>query len=105
VVVDARRQTIEHCLDPGRPFTFLEDRLVAGDSLLGVHYLESVHSDEAGAGGRHFAEQARQLVDQLTRERLASTAISSVGLPALQVKRERLRRSTGIRGGCGGWET
>jgi hypothetical protein len=30
-------------------------------------------------------------VDQLTRERLAITAISSVGLPAVQVKRERLK--------------
>ncbi|MEH0934241.1 Eco57I restriction-modification methylase domain-containing protein [Micromonospora psammae] len=58
LVVEARRQVIEHCLygvdinpmavemaklslwlvsmDPQRPFTFLDDRLVAGDSLLGI---------------------------------------------------------------------
>ncbi|WP_446209802.1 Eco57I restriction-modification methylase domain-containing protein [Micromonospora sp. IBSANI012] len=58
LVVEARRQVIEHCLygvdinpmavemaklslwlvsmDPQRPFTFLDDRLVAGDSLLGL---------------------------------------------------------------------
>ncbi|MBM7489145.1 hypothetical protein JOD64_000367 [Micromonospora luteifusca] len=58
LVVEARRQVIEHCLygvdinpmavemaklslwlvsmDSQRPFTFLDDRLVAGDSLLGI---------------------------------------------------------------------
>ncbi|MEU7948859.1 DNA methyltransferase [Micromonospora taraxaci] len=58
LVIEARRQVIEHCLygvdinpmavemaklslwlvsmDPQRPFTFLDDRLVAGDSLLGI---------------------------------------------------------------------
>ncbi|MEV4621205.1 type IIL restriction-modification enzyme MmeI [Asanoa sp. NPDC049573] len=58
LVIEARRQIIEHCLygvdinpmavemaklslwlvsmDPQRPFTFLDDRLVAGDSLLGI---------------------------------------------------------------------
>ena len=72
VVVDARRQVIEHCLygvdinpmavemaklslwlvsmDPQRPFTFLDDRLVAGDSLLGVTSVEQIeylHLDRA----------------------------------------------------------
>ena len=64
LVVEARRQVIEHCLygvdinpmavemaklslwlvsmDPQRPFTFLDDRLVAGDSLLGVTSLEQI---------------------------------------------------------------
>ena len=58
LAIEARRQIIEHCLygvdinpmavemaklslwlvsmDPQRPFTFLDDRLVAGDSLLGL---------------------------------------------------------------------
>ncbi|QFY12954.1 hypothetical protein GBF35_46065 [Nonomuraea phyllanthi] len=70
VVVEARRQVIEHCLygvdvnpmavemaklslwlismDPRRPFTFLDDRLVTGDSLLGitsVDQLEYMHLD------------------------------------------------------------
>ncbi|MFJ8944453.1 Eco57I restriction-modification methylase domain-containing protein [Streptomyces sp. NPDC102395] len=114
VVVEARRQIIEHCLygvdinpmavemaklslwlvsmDPGRPFTFLDDRLVAGDSLLGVHDMEQIQSVHMKPTGQTdvLADQARQLVDQLTRERLAITAIKGVDLPALQVKRERL---------------
>ncbi|MBQ1099805.1 hypothetical protein KBY55_28025 [Streptomyces sp. b94] len=114
VVVEARRQIIEHCLygvdinpmavemaklslwlvsmDPGRPFTFLDDRLVAGDSLLGVHDMEQIQSVHMKPTGQTdvLAEQARQLVDQLTRERLAITAVKGVDLPALQEKRERL---------------
>ncbi|MFI5900203.1 Eco57I restriction-modification methylase domain-containing protein [Streptomyces cyaneofuscatus] len=114
VVVEARRQIIEHCLygvdinpmavemaklslwlvsmDPGRPFTFLDDRLVAGDSLLGVHTMEQIQSVHMKPSGQTdvLAEQARQLVDQLTRERLAITAIKGVDLPALQEKRQRL---------------
>ncbi|MFI5689964.1 Eco57I restriction-modification methylase domain-containing protein, partial [Streptomyces sp. NPDC051636] len=114
VVVEARRQIIEHCLygvdinpmavemaklslwlvsmDPERPFTFLDDRLVAGDSLLGVHSMEQIQSVHMKPGTQAdiLAEQARQLVDQLTHERLAITAIKGVDLPALQQKRERL---------------
>ncbi|MFE7773721.1 Eco57I restriction-modification methylase domain-containing protein [Streptomyces sp. NPDC057445] len=114
VVVEARRQIIEHCLygvdinpmavemaklslwlvsmDPGRPFTFLDDRLVAGDSLLGVHNMEQIQSVHMKPGQQTdiLAEQTRQLVDQLTRERLAITAIKGVDLLALQEKRERL---------------
>ncbi|MET8217838.1 DNA methyltransferase [Streptomyces hirsutus] len=114
VVVEARRQIIEHCLygvdinpmavemaklslwlvsmDPERPFTFLDDRLVCGDSLLGVHSMEQIQSVHMKPSGQTdvLAEQARELVDQLTRERLAITAIKGVDLPALQQKRERL---------------
>ncbi|GAA1434516.1 hypothetical protein GCM10009601_59160 [Streptomyces thermospinosisporus] len=114
VVIEARRQVIEHCLygvdinpmavemaklslwlvsmDPGRPFTFLDDRLVCGDSLLGVHSMEQIQSVHMKPGQQTdiLAEQARELVDQLTRERLAITAIKGVDLPALQEKRERL---------------
>ncbi|MGV9810414.1 Eco57I restriction-modification methylase domain-containing protein [Streptomyces cellulosae] len=114
VVVEARRQIIEHCLygvdinpmavemaklslwlvsmDPERPFTFLDDRLVCGDSLLGVHSMEQLQSVHMKPQGQTdvLAEQARELVDQLTRERLAITAIKGVDLPALQKKRERL---------------
>ncbi|MFC5954926.1 Eco57I restriction-modification methylase domain-containing protein [Streptomyces pratens] len=114
VVVEARRQVIEHCLygvdinpmavemaklslwlvsmDPDRPFTFLDDRLVCGDSLLGVHTMEQLQSVHMKPSGQTdvLAEQARELVDQLTRERLAITAIKGVDLPALQQKRERL---------------
>lgn len=114
VVVEARRQIIEHCLygvdinpmavemaklslwlvsmDPERPFTFLDDRLVCGDSLLGVHSMEQLQSVHMKPQGQTdvLAEQTRELVDQLTRERLAITAIKGVDLPALQRKRERL---------------
>ncbi|MEV8592488.1 DNA methyltransferase [Streptomyces sp. NPDC052012] len=114
VVVEARRQVIEHCLygvdinpmavemaklslwlvsmDPGRPFTFLDDRLVCGDSLLGVHSMEQIQSVHMKPSGQTdvLAEQARELVDQLTRERLAITAIKGVDLRALQEKRKRL---------------
>ncbi|MBU6529760.1 Eco57I restriction-modification methylase domain-containing protein [Streptomyces mayonensis] len=114
VVVEARRQIIEHCLygvdinpmavemaklslwlvsmDPERPFTFLDDRLVCGDSLLGVHSMEQLQSVHMKPQGQTdvLAEQARQLVDELTHERLAITAIKGVDLPALQKKRERL---------------
>ncbi|MFJ9059232.1 Eco57I restriction-modification methylase domain-containing protein [Streptomyces sp. NPDC102409] len=114
VVVESRREVIEHCLygvdinpmavemaklslwlvsmDPTRPFTFLDDRLVAGDSLLGVHNMEqlqSVHM-KPRAQSDVLVEQARELVDELTRERLAITAIKGVDLPALKRKRERL---------------
>ncbi|MFE3929996.1 Eco57I restriction-modification methylase domain-containing protein [Streptomyces sp. YIM B13508] len=114
VVVEARREIIEHCLygvdinpmavemaklslwlvsmDPERPFTFLDDRLVCGDSLLGVHSMEQLQSVHMKPQGQTdvLAEQTRELVDQLTRERLAITAIKGVDLPALQKKRERL---------------
>ncbi|MFF3904606.1 Eco57I restriction-modification methylase domain-containing protein [Streptomyces sp. NPDC001848] len=114
VVIEARRQIIEHCLygvdinpmavemaklslwlvsmDPERPFTFLDDRLVCGDSLLGVHSMEQIQGVHMKPERQAdiLAEQARELVDRLTRERLAITAIKGVDLPALQKKRERL---------------
>ncbi|MER8037830.1 Eco57I restriction-modification methylase domain-containing protein [Streptomyces hydrogenans] len=114
VVTEARREIIEHCLygadinpmavemaklslwlvsmDPERPFTFLDDRLVAGDSLLGISSMEQI-------AGLHlkptrqddvWAADARARVDSLTRERLAITAIKGVDLEALRRKRERL---------------
>ncbi|WP_433497306.1 Eco57I restriction-modification methylase domain-containing protein [Sphaerimonospora sp. CA-214678] len=64
VVIEARRQVIEHCLygvdinpmavemaklslwlvsmDPTRPFTFVDDRLTVGDALLGITSLEQL---------------------------------------------------------------
>lgn len=69
LVIEARRQIIEHCLygvdinpmavemaklslwlvsmDPQRPFTFLDDRLVAGDSLLGVGNVATLPGEAA----------------------------------------------------------
>lgn len=64
MIIEARRAVIEHCLygvdinemavemaklslwlismDPGRPFTFLDDKLAVGDSLLGITSIEQL---------------------------------------------------------------
>jgi hypothetical protein len=64
VIIEARREVIEHCLygvdinemavemaklslwlvsmDPDRPFTFLDDKLACGDSLLGITSIEQL---------------------------------------------------------------
>jgi len=114
VVIEARRQIIEHCLygvdinpmavemaklslwlvsmDPERPFTFLDDRLVCGDSLLGVHSMEQLQAVHMKPDQQTdiLAEQARELVDQLTEKRRAITDIKGDDLSALQEKRRRL---------------
>ncbi|MFR9756779.1 Eco57I restriction-modification methylase domain-containing protein [Streptomyces sp. TR06-5] len=114
VVVEARREVIEHCLygadinpmavemaklslwlvsmDPERPFTFLDDRLVAGDSLLGVARMDQIAGLHLEPSNQYdvLADQARKRVDELTEQRLAITAIKGVDLPALQEKRARL---------------
>ncbi|MGN2640573.1 Eco57I restriction-modification methylase domain-containing protein [Nocardia takedensis] len=126
VVVDARRQIIEHCLygadinpmavelaklslwlvsmDKSRPFTFLDDRLVSGDSLLGitsVDQLEWLHFDPA-AGRRLYAENEalfdltagmRGLVEDLARERQALTGLDGSTLAGLEEKRRVLTRT------------
>ncbi|WP_340556969.1 Eco57I restriction-modification methylase domain-containing protein [Streptomyces sp. GSL17-111] len=114
VVIEARREVIEHCLygvdinpmavemaklslwlvsmDPERPFTFLDDRLVAGDSLLGVSRMDQIEGIHLNPTGQHdvLGDLARHRVAELTRERLAITAIKGVDLPALEEKRARL---------------
>ncbi|MFJ3864332.1 Eco57I restriction-modification methylase domain-containing protein [Streptomyces nigra] len=100
VMIRARRQIIEHCLygvdinpmavemaklslwlismDPERPFTFLDDRLVAGDSLLGitsVEQLEVMDLDARRGRERHkrgvidFTAGVRELVHELAEDR------------------------------------
>ncbi|WP_068688061.1 Eco57I restriction-modification methylase domain-containing protein [Thermobifida halotolerans] len=121
VTVEARRQIIEHCLygvdinpmavemaklslwlvsmDPKRPFTFLDDRLAAGDSLLGVTSLEQVeymHMDPKK--GRKIHERAlvdftagiRELVADVAQERRALTDIEGTSVAALNRKRSLL---------------
>ncbi|MCU7729636.1 hypothetical protein ODJ79_38470 [Actinoplanes sp. KI2] len=88
-VIEARRQIIEHCLygvdinpmavemaklslwlvsmDPQRPFTFLDDRLVSGDSLLGLGNIGALPTDAV----RDFRldralSEAKQLRHQIT---------------------------------------
>ncbi|MEV5486969.1 DNA methyltransferase [Streptomyces bobili] len=116
VVIEARRQIIEHCLygvdinpmavemaklslwlvsmDPERPFTFLDDRLVAGDSLLGVTSLEqlkAVHLDVEKGDLLGAAAETDRLVGEVVATRHAITEIKGDGPEALEQKRELLR--------------
>ncbi|MEV6194137.1 DNA methyltransferase [Streptomyces sp. NPDC051920] len=116
VVIEARRQVIEHCLygvdinpmavemaklslwlvsmDPTRPFTFLDDRLVAGDSLLGVTSLEqlkAVHLDVEKGDLLGAEADTESLVAEVIAERHAITEIKGDGIEALGQKREHLR--------------
>ncbi len=121
VISRARRRVISHCLygvdvnpmavemaklslwlvsmQPDQPFTFLDDRIVVGDSLLGVSrldQLDALHLD--AAAGRQIHERWRGdpvagvrllLADHAAeRERIADLPGSS--LAELATKRERL---------------
>ncbi|WP_461296682.1 Eco57I restriction-modification methylase domain-containing protein [Streptomyces harbinensis] len=121
VRVEARRQVIERCLygvdinplavemaklslwlvsmDPERPFTFLDDRLVAGDSLLGVtavEQLETVNLDpvegrKAEAGALFdWTRSARRRVAGIAEDRRAISEISSDGPAGVERKRRQL---------------
>jgi hypothetical protein len=125
VVIDARRQVIEHCLygvdinpmavemaklslwlvsmDPIRPFTFLDDRLVEGDSLLGVVSLEQLKQMELGSplpkqvdddsGLFDWEEEIQEAADVSAHERelLASMGIDEKHpLESLDLKRAKL---------------
>ncbi|WDV32063.1 hypothetical protein OIM90_14270 [Streptomyces sp. AD16] len=122
VMVRARRLIIEHCLygvdinpmavemaklslwlismDPERPFTFLDDRLVAGDSLLGIanlEQIESVHLDPVagrklhrGAFEEGWTEWARARVHGAADNRQAIAGIHSDTIADLDEKRRLL---------------
>ena len=101
LVIKARRQIIEHCLygvdinemavemaklslwlvsmDPHRPFTFLDDRLASGDSLLGItsiDQLEWMHLDPKAGRKLHegtlldFMSGVRTLLAEVTEQRV-----------------------------------
>jgi hypothetical protein len=101
LVIKARRQIIEHCLygvdinemavemaklslwlvsmDPHRPFTFLDDRLASGDSLLGIttiDQLEWMHLDPKAGRKLHegtlldFMSGVRTLLADVTEQRV-----------------------------------
>ncbi|MRH92819.1 hypothetical protein GFY24_36290 [Nocardia sp. SYP-A9097] len=126
VVIDARRLIIEHCLygvdinpmavelaklslwlvsmDSHRPFTFLDDRLVAGDSLLGiisVDQIEVMHLDPVAGRRLHADDQGlfnltagmRELVDDLARDRRALADLDGSTLESLAEKRRVLTRT------------
>jgi hypothetical protein len=122
LVIEARRQIIEHCLygvdinpmavemaklslwlvsmDPRRPFTFLDDRLVTGDSLLGItsaEQLEWMHLDPRE--GRKLHETAvlfdwtagvRTLLSEVAGDRLGLADIAGSDIEALNKKRQIL---------------
>ncbi|SDG08474.1 hypothetical protein SAMN05421505_101351 [Sinosporangium album] len=124
VVIEARRLIIEHCLygadinpmavemaklslwlvsmDPRRPFTFLDDRLVSGDSLLGItslDQLEVMHMDPVK--GRKlqsegvvvdFTTGIRELVADVAaeRRRIADIPLGDDPPAALAMKRALL---------------
>ncbi len=119
VSVEARRQTIEHCLygvdinpmaiemaklslwlvsmDPTRPFTFVDDRLITGDSLLGItnlEQLEYLHMDPARGRALHsdlfeWAGGVRSLVAEIAeaRRHIADIEVSADPEKALEAKR------------------
>ncbi|WP_016907653.1 Eco57I restriction-modification methylase domain-containing protein, partial [Streptomyces xiaopingdaonensis] len=120
-VIAARREVIEHCLygadinplavemaklslwlvsmDPNQPFTFLDDRLVAGDSLLGIRNLAQLavmDLDEVRGRRRHaraqvdFTSGTRELVQHLAQQREELGGIPSDTLRHLAEKREIL---------------
>ncbi|MGW2626929.1 Eco57I restriction-modification methylase domain-containing protein [Micromonospora taraxaci] len=124
LVVEARRQVIEHCLygvdvnpmavemaklslwlvsmDPQRPFTFLDDRLVAGDSLLGIaslDQLEYMHVDPKKGRLLHedrlfdWTAGVRSLVSEVAEDRckIGEIALGDDPMGALASKRELLR--------------
>ncbi|MDS1271799.1 hypothetical protein RIF23_16010 [Lipingzhangella sp. LS1_29] len=121
VVVTARRQVIENCLygtdinpmavemaklslwlvsmDPGRPFTFLDDRLVPGDSLLGITSLDQLEVMDLDAKrGREqhentaldFTAGVRSLVAEVAADRRHLATLDADTLDALEQKRRLL---------------
>ncbi|MFJ2751009.1 Eco57I restriction-modification methylase domain-containing protein [Streptomyces sp. NPDC087297] len=119
VMVEARRQIIEHCLygvdinpmavemaklslwlvsmDRDRPFTFLDDRLVAGDSLLGitsVEQLEAMHLNPVRGRSLHgdtlLMGGVRGLIAEVAEERRKLAGIPGMGLEELELKRAML---------------
>ncbi|SDP89625.1 hypothetical protein SAMN04487905_11240 [Actinopolyspora xinjiangensis] len=120
-VVEARRQVIEHCLygadinpmavemaklslwlvsmDSQRPFTFLDDRLVAGDSLLGItslEQLEYMHLDARKGRAIHerspvdFTADVRSLVSEVAEQRRELREIDGTTMEGLNRKRALL---------------
>jgi hypothetical protein len=119
ITVEARRQVIEHCLygvdinpmavemaklslwlvsmDARRPFTFLDDRLVAGDSLLGItslEQLEYLHLDpkcarELQEGTLDWSVDVRAAVARIAgiRRQLTAIELGDDPIAALEHKR------------------
>jgi len=121
LVIRARRQIIEHCLygvdinemavemaklslwlvsmDPHRPFTFLDDRLASGDSLLGIttiDQLEWMHLDPKAGRKLHegalldFMSGVRTLLSEVTEQRVNLANLPDDTFADLTKKRQLL---------------
>jgi hypothetical protein len=121
LVVKARREIIEHCLygvdinemavemaklslwivsmDPSRPFTFLDDKLAAGDSLLGItsiEQLEWMHLNPAEGRKLHedtlldFMSGVRSVLDDAIEQRHILVDLPDDNIDAVHKKREIL---------------
>jgi hypothetical protein len=126
-LVEARRLIIEHCLygadinpaavemaklslwlvsmDKDRPFTFLDDRLVCGDSLLGitnVEQLEYMHLDPVEGRKLHegtildYTAHVRDIVAEAAEARKAIAEIGDKSAADQEMKRELLERAQGL---------
>ncbi|MEV7808613.1 DNA methyltransferase [Microbispora sp. NPDC088329] len=123
VVIEARRQVIEHCLygvdinpmavemaklslwlvsmDSSRPFTFVDDRLVVGDALLGITSLEQLEYMHLvpSRGRKLFKDSALDFTADVQRmvrgtadkrRRLVDISVEENGIDALNKKRSIL---------------
>lgn len=121
LIVAARREIIQHCLygvdinpmavemaklslwlismDPQRPFTFLDDRLIAGDSLLGItslDQLEVMYLDAAKGRALHersildFTSGVRALITDVADQRRKLAGMPGDDLIELDAKRHVL---------------
>ena len=121
LIIKARREIIEHCLygidinpmavemaklslwlvsmDPHRPFTFLDDRLAAGDSLLGIttiDQLEWMHLDPKAGRRLHegalldFMSGVRSLLAEVTEQRVNLANLPDDTFADLTKKRQLL---------------
>jgi hypothetical protein len=128
VLLDARRQVAEHCLygadinplavemaklslwlitmDRERPFGFLDDRLVCGDSLLGLasmNQLEYLHPDPSAGrringGTLEFAQAWRPRLQAAADLRRRITAAPVVTVRDVEHKKRLLAEATQLSG-------
>jgi hypothetical protein len=121
LVIRARREIIKHCLygvdinptaveiaklslwlvsmDPDRPFTFVDDRLVPGDSLLGITSIDQLkwmHLDISAGRNLHedtlldYREGIRSRLKEISREREHIVRIPDDDIADVDKKREVL---------------
>ena len=121
LVIKARREIIKHCLygvdinplaveiaklslwlvsmDPNRPFTFVDDRLVPGDSLLGItsaDQLTWMHLDPRVGRRLHkdalldFRESIRSVLEEVSRDREDLVNIADNDIADINKKRQIL---------------